>query len=270
MTPVWGGQVNGKDVTYLSLKKSFQYYKYLTAYLRNPDARQKTLQLVVVSGGKSYTAALADTANPNATATDAAVPASSEFLPYSFNLQMLMDSSGKPAANPASLLQNLTELRFTVVDTQGGTVYLDNMQFGMENAANTKVDKTALNALIAENLSVKDYTADSWAVYDLAMTAAKIVAANGDATAQEVADATQALRTARDALVKVGTIKLGDIDGDGDIDASDALMALQAATKKIQLNDEQAEAADVNHSGKVDSIDALLILQFSTKKITSF
>lgn len=270
VTPVWGGQVNGKDVTYLSLKKSFQYYKYLTAYLRNPDARQKTLQLVVVSGGKSYTAALADTANPNATATDAAVPASSEFLPYSFNLQMLMDSSGKPAANPASLLQNLTELRFTVVDTQGGTVYLDNMQFGMENAANTKVDKTALNALIAENLSVKDYTADSWAVYDLAMTAAKIVAANGDATAQEVADATQALRTARDALVKVGTIKLGDIDGDGDIDASDALMALQAATKKIQLNDEQAEAADVNHSGKVDSIDALLILQFSTKKITSF
>lgn len=267
VTPVWGGQIDGKDVTFLSPRKQFQYYNYLTAYLCNPDARPKTLQLTVVSGGKTYTAALADTA-----ATNAEVPASSDFRPYSFNLQKLSDSSGKVAANPAALLQNLTELRFTVVDTQGGTVYLDDIQFGMEEAENTLVDKTALNALIDENLIPADYTAETWATYDAALTAAKTVAADTAATRQAVVNAADALRTAKAALVKAGgpTVKLGDIDGSGDVTAADALMALQAATNKIVLNEQQTKAADVDSKDGVTAADALLILQYATEKISSF
>ncbi len=63
---------------------------------------------------------------------------------------------------------------------------------------------------------------------------------------------------------------LGDVDGKDGVTASDALLALQAATDKITLNETQKLAADVNGNGKVTAEDALLILQFTTQKIGSF
>lgn len=70
--------------------------------------------------------------------------------------------------------------------------------------------------------------------------------------------------------VEQKTVKLGDVDADGEIAADDALMALQAATQKITLDAVQTAAADVDGSTKVTAEDALLILQFVTKKITEF
>lgn len=127
VTPIWSDTIDGKDVTFDGIRrKNFQWYNYLTVSVSNPDARAKTLTLTVVSGGQSYTALLADTAESAAT-----LPASSGFASYTFQLKQLLDEAGNAAANPASLLQNLTELRFGVTDTQGGTVYLDDIQLGM-------------------------------------------------------------------------------------------------------------------------------------------
>lgn len=53
----------------------------------------------------------------------------------------------------------------------------------------------------------------------------------------------------------------GDVDGDGDVDSTDARTVLQAAVGKVDLTDEQAAAADVDRDGDVDSTDARLILQ---------
>ena len=63
---------------------------------------------------------------------------------------------------------------------------------------------------------------------------------------------------------------LGDIDGKDGVTAADALMALQAATKKINLTGNELLAADVDSDGEVTASDALLILQFATRKITQF
>ncbi len=63
---------------------------------------------------------------------------------------------------------------------------------------------------------------------------------------------------------------LGDVDGNGKVEANDALLTLQIATNKIEANMDQEIAADVDGNGKVEANDALLILQFATKKITSF
>ncbi|MGI6265283.1 MAG: glycosyl hydrolase family 95 catalytic domain-containing protein, partial [Acutalibacteraceae bacterium] len=63
---------------------------------------------------------------------------------------------------------------------------------------------------------------------------------------------------------------LGDVDDNGKVEAADALMALQAATDKIELDELQADAADVTGEGQVTAADALMILQFATGKITSF
>ena len=61
--------------------------------------------------------------------------------------------------------------------------------------------------------------------------------------------------------------QLGDVDGDGKIESSDALMALQAATEKITLDAGQALRAAVDDTEGVSSSDALMILQAATQKI---
>ncbi len=64
---------------------------------------------------------------------------------------------------------------------------------------------------------------------------------------------------------------LGDVNADGAIDTSDALMILQYAVQKIELTDQQKLAADVAFDkGKIDTSDALMILQYAAKNIESF
>ncbi len=66
-----------------------------------------------------------------------------------------------------------------------------------------------------------------------------------------------------------GIVK-GDVNGDGDIFSSDALLILQFVTELTSLTQAQQTAADVNSDGAVNSYDALLVLQFSTNLITEF
>ena len=63
---------------------------------------------------------------------------------------------------------------------------------------------------------------------------------------------------------------LGDVNNDGKINSSDALLILQSAVGKITLSTTQALSADVNKDGKINSSDALKVLQYAVGKITSF
>lgn len=63
---------------------------------------------------------------------------------------------------------------------------------------------------------------------------------------------------------------LGDIDGDGNIDITDALIALRVSAQITTLDTKETKAADVNTDGSVDIKDALLLLRYSAKIITSF
>ncbi len=61
------------------------------------------------------------------------------------------------------------------------------------------------------------------------------------------------------------SIKLkGDVNGDGIVNAADALMALKMSVRQIPAT----AAADVNGDGRVTSVDAFLILQAATGKKT--
>lgn len=66
------------------------------------------------------------------------------------------------------------------------------------------------------------------------------------------------------------TYTLGDVDGSGIIDVSDALMALKASAEVITLNETESLAADVDKNGMVDVSDALMILKYSAEVIKSF
>ena len=70
--------------------------------------------------------------------------------------------------------------------------------------------------------------------------------------------------------VTVADYVFGDINADGSINASDALLALQHSVQLIRLMGNEALAADVDHNEKIDAGDALLILQHSVKLIDQF
>ena len=59
---------------------------------------------------------------------------------------------------------------------------------------------------------------------------------------------------------------LGDVDKNGEVTATDALLALQCSVSKIELGYIEQDSADVNEDWAVTATDALLILQCSVGK----
>lgn len=82
------------------------------------------------------------------------------------------------------------------------------------------------------------------------------------ATPAQVQQATEQLQAALEQAEQAA--RLGDVDGDGDVDVIDALMALQAAAGKLELDDRQRPRADVDGKAGVTAGDALLILKVAT------
>lgn len=66
------------------------------------------------------------------------------------------------------------------------------------------------------------------------------------------------------------TYTLGDVDGNGQINVTDATLALRAAMGLMELSETQQLAADVNFGGSVDVGDALLILRRAMGLINEF
>lgn len=62
----------------------------------------------------------------------------------------------------------------------------------------------------------------------------------------------------------------GDVDGDGDIQADDARLALRASARLVKLSDAQLVAADVNEDTFVFANDARQILRVSARLQTGF
>jgi len=62
----------------------------------------------------------------------------------------------------------------------------------------------------------------------------------------------------------------GDVNGDTEINTSDALLVLQKVVGKISLTEREETLADVDFDGEITTNDALLIVQYNVGKITSF
>ena len=66
------------------------------------------------------------------------------------------------------------------------------------------------------------------------------------------------------------TPAFGDINADGSVNATDALLALQHCVKLITLSENQFLLADLDGNGSVDATDALYVLQYTVKLIDKF
>lgn len=86
------------------------------------------------------------------------------------------------------------------------------------------------------------------------------------------------LSTTSKAVTKVASFQygekpaytLGDVNNDGKINSTDALLVLQYAVNTVSLDSAQQMVADVNRDGKINSTDALLILQYAVNIIKTF
>ena len=63
---------------------------------------------------------------------------------------------------------------------------------------------------------------------------------------------------------------IGDVDGNGKVEATDALEVLKAVVGKVTLTDEQLVLADTDGNGEADATDALNILKKVVGKIDKF
>ena len=73
-----------------------------------------------------------------------------------------------------------------------------------------------------------------------------------------------------ESIVPERTIVLGDVDGDGDIQADDARLALRGSARLENLSITQLFAADVDENGVLHANDARQILRFSARLQNSF
>lgn len=263
------GPVYGKN----SVINQFHPFSYVTIHIKNPDNREKTVKLQFTYGNAVYTAAPTEQEDA-AFETRVTVAANSDFTAYTFNLTTLVDSRGTLVTNSTTLsgiLKNASKMEWVLTDSADGTIYVDDIQFGLDALdVMPSVDKSDLQAAVtaAKEITVAYFTADTAKPFSDSLTAAETVLKDSEATQGEVDEATNALTNAQSALKPA--YFAGDVNGDGDVTAADALMALQASTGKITLNDIQTEAANVDGQNDITANDALLILQFSTQKISSF
>lgn len=176
-----------------------------------------------------------------------------------------------------------------------------------EKATLPTATKDQLKAVMDKSVDLNRYTVDSAEAYNNTMVACRLVSDNPNASGENVYRALTALQKAINNLqekpqdnwvadftkiqgthtvLKQGenllyadwkqmdqgsldttAILPGDVDGNGHVQATDALLALKAATKAIKLDDTQEERANVDGQEGVSVIDALMILQSAADKI---
>lgn len=134
-----------------------------------------------------------------------------------------------------------------------------------EEAAQTLIVPTAENIKYIDQKSVAKATASngsvSFDIYPQNHTNAvvRIISVNKDGTLTDV----------NVAAVKLN-YTLGDVDGSGEVTATDALRVLQFVTnrndKDGKFNLQVPQAGDVDKSGEITATDALRILQFITHR----
>ena len=150
-------------------------------------------------------------------------------------------------------------------DVDTATANLNTAIAALQEETSNPVDKTQLNAAIqaaqAKKADGKTYSTDTMTALDEALEAAQELP--DTATQEEVDAAKDALNAAIDSL----RYNAGDVDGNGQVTAADALMVLQAATQKITLDAVEQAAADVNDETGINAADALMVLQAATQKI---
>ena len=153
----------------------------------------------------------------------------------------------------------------------------------VEGAATIPSHNTELHNVKKATCAAKGYSGDVWCLDCDTLAVEGVETAmlphtwndgeiTKEATAEEKGECTYtctACGATKVVDVALGDI-LGDVNGDGLVDSTDARLVLQLTVRKISASSVKVDFADVDNNGKIDSTDARLILQYSVGKIDNF
>lgn len=216
------------------------------------------------------------------TTAPALTPADSTFTPtnVTVNDSVTYPTDGAPTVYCITSEANgvvTLSLKASIADLQRLDMQLTLT--GYENI--TAVADCPLTVNVGGNTATITYNAQNGSGVDMRSGVAVLTMKKSGAS-QSITSAPKAIATkdANGALSPItqpnvtddpyGGYALGDVNGDGKTNATDALLVLRSFAKKITLTPEQTLRADVNRDNKVNATDALKILRYFAKKITSF
>ena len=160
--------------------------------------------------------------------------------------------------------------------TADGGFYANASAFTLSCPAGTSGEQTLVLLLAgensvptAENLQYIDQQASDGSSISFTLKPKELTAG----TSYSVYLSTTSKAVTRVASFQYGekpAYTLGDVNNDGKINSTDALLVLQYAVNTVSLDSAQQMAADVNRDGKINSTDALLILQYAVNIIKTF
>ncbi|MCL2088992.1 MAG: dockerin type I domain-containing protein [Oscillospiraceae bacterium] len=145
----------GPVLSYQTLKLTLEKYNFLSVAVLSPDPQTKTISLNLQSSGSLYTAAVDGTNRYSAP-----IRQSSEFLNLSFNLKNLVDSQGNRVSESQTktILEEVDAIAFLVNDNSPGTLYLDDLSFGMDSILRIKGDvNDDKNVDVKDIIAVRDH-----------------------------------------------------------------------------------------------------------------
>lgn len=135
------GKVMGVSpiLTYDSLKFKAGNYNYLSVNVLNANETAAKLALQFVSGGKTYTAAVAET-----NLYEQSLAPDNKFRTVTFDLRKLFDGT-QVVTDTTTLLNALTDMQFTFTGVTEGSLYLDQVMVGATVGMKTDAELTAAN-----------------------------------------------------------------------------------------------------------------------------
>lgn len=153
-----------------------------------------------------------------------------------------------------------------IMAVQHGTGTFDSAVIGWELPADLLDAKSDLSPLTdLEYYDELAYTPESYAPYARALKSAAAIRVNRYSTQAMIDSAAEAVKTAAADLVEKPDRMKGDLDDDGEITVTDALIALRIAAKLATETPEMIAVGDTDADGHITVTDALAILRVAAR-----
>ena len=236
-------EITGEEFTTDTWNAYAEAMKNAKAVLEDPDALTEDVTLAEV---RLLDALGQLVERPSKDTLQAVVDAASERVEEDYTAEtwavfaQALEDANAVLEDPDATREEIVAATNALVDAAGG---LEEVQ---------EVEKPSKDELIAAvneaaSLNEKDYTEETWAAYQAEVNAAKLVIADEDATAEEIAEALAALNAAKANLNPVTPVK----------PSKDALQA--AVDAAAELNEEDyTEETWAAYQAKVDAAAAVL------------
>ncbi|MBQ6819378.1 MAG: carbohydrate-binding protein [Clostridia bacterium] len=188
------------------------------------------------------------------------------------NVQSLEDASAVAAARRAydgltdaqkDLVTNLQKL--TDAEAKIDELKAQADQEAIDKAA-AKAVQDQIDELNVQSLDDKPAVVAARTAYDGLTDTQKDLVTN----LQKLVDAEAKIAQLEKPVDPPVTVTYGDVDGNGKVEATDALEVLKSVVGKVTLTDEQLVKADTDGNSKIEATDALNILKKVVGKIDKF